>query len=68
MSWHVRDITRTCDKSYCGSRATCALYDRRNTLHGYYCRKCGQQEVKRRIREDKKRAADLEARGISFDG
>lgn len=54
--WYVKSIVQICNKGHCSSKATVALYNSRNELFGYYCRKCGAREVKVRLAEDRRRS------------
>ena len=50
MAWHLRSIEFKC--SSCGKRASYELFNTYNATSGYYCRRCGNIEVRKRNLDD----------------
>lgn len=51
MAYYLENCERSC--STCKKRATVALKTSGTVTYGYYCRRCGEREVKRRNADER---------------
>lgn len=54
---HLRELRKPCTENECYALAEVELFSTRNATHGKYCRRHGEEKL-RRLQEDEKAFAD----------